>query len=116
MQAWEIVGVAAIGLVLLLLIKVFSLQRQLDEVKLDLEWLRNRPERSGFYPPIAASASSPDASNAEERHDPVAKLQDRLRILVAEGKKIQAIKEYREARGVGLKEAKDYVDSLDRSG
>jgi Ribosomal protein L7/L12 C-terminal domain len=29
------------------------------------------------------------------------------------GKKIQAIKLYREATGVGLKEAKDYVDSLD---
>jgi ribosomal protein L7/L12 len=29
------------------------------------------------------------------------------------GKKILAIKLYREATGVGLKEAKDYVDSLD---
>ena len=28
-------------------------------------------------------------------------------------KKIQAIKIYREATGVGLKEAKDYVDSID---
>jgi Ribosomal protein L7/L12 C-terminal domain len=32
---------------------------------------------------------------------------------VAADKKIQAIKIYREATGVGLKEAKDYVDSLD---
>lgn len=32
---------------------------------------------------------------------------------IAEGKKIHAIKLYREATGVGLKEAKDYVDSLD---
>jgi hypothetical protein len=34
---------------------------------------------------------------------------------VSDGKKIQAIKLYREATGVGLKEAKDYVDSLDPS-
>ena len=32
---------------------------------------------------------------------------------VAADKKIQAIKIYREATGVGLKEAKDYVDSID---
>ncbi|HET9169452.1 MAG TPA: 50S ribosomal protein L7/L12 [Actinospica sp.] len=32
---------------------------------------------------------------------------------LAADKKIQAIKLYREATGVGLKEAKDYVDSLD---
>jgi len=30
------------------------------------------------------------------------------------GKKINAIKIYREATGVGLKEAKDYVDALER--
>jgi hypothetical protein len=32
---------------------------------------------------------------------------------VAADKKIQAIKIYREVTGVGLKEAKDYVDALD---
>ena len=32
---------------------------------------------------------------------------------MSDGKKILAIKLYREATGVGLKEAKDYVDSLD---
>lgn len=32
---------------------------------------------------------------------------------VTDGKKILAIKLYREATGVGLKEAKDYVDALD---
>ena len=32
--------------------------------------------------------------------------------LVREGKKIEAIKLYRESTGVGLKEAKDFVESL----
>ena len=33
--------------------------------------------------------------------------------LVRRGKKIEAIKVYREQTGLGLKEAKDYIDSLD---
>ncbi|MCB2292985.1 ribosomal protein L7/L12 [Clostridium algoriphilum] len=39
-------------------------------------------------------------------------LDDELRNLINEGKKIQAIKEVRKATGLGLKEAKDYVDNL----
>jgi ribosomal protein L7/L12 len=35
-----------------------------------------------------------------------------VRALVARGNKIQAIKRYRELTGLGLKEAKDYVDTL----
>jgi ribosomal protein L7/L12 len=35
-----------------------------------------------------------------------------LRNLVLDGKKIKAIKRYRDLTGIGLKEAKDYVDKL----
>ncbi len=35
-----------------------------------------------------------------------------LRSLLAEGKKIKAIKKYRVVTGLGLKEAKEYVDAL----
>ncbi|MFF4800058.1 ribosomal protein L7/L12 [Streptomyces sp. NPDC001351] len=37
---------------------------------------------------------------------------DEVNALVRDGKKIQAIKVYREATGAGLKEAKDAVDKL----
>ncbi|SRR6266498_3055346 len=37
----------------------------------------------------------------------------RIDALLREGRKIQAIKVYREVTGVGLKEAKDAVDNLD---
>ncbi|SFC76425.1 ribosomal protein L7/L12 [Clostridium uliginosum] len=37
---------------------------------------------------------------------------DELKSLILEGKKIEAIKKYRIATGTGLKEAKEYVDSL----
>ncbi|GLV57408.1 hypothetical protein KDH_42440 [Dictyobacter sp. S3.2.2.5] len=40
---------------------------------------------------------------------------DKLQSLVQAGQKIQAIKYYREMTGVGLKEAKDAVDWLERS-
>ncbi|MBB6624180.1 ribosomal protein L7/L12 [Clostridium gasigenes] len=37
-----------------------------------------------------------------------------LKNLIAEGKRIKAIKKYRIVTGLGLKEAKDYVDSLSK--
>ena len=39
-------------------------------------------------------------------------LKSELSELVMENKKVEAIKRLREATGMGLKEAKDYVDSL----
>lgn len=39
---------------------------------------------------------------------------DELKSLLLEGKKIEAIKKYRIATGLGLKEAKEYVDSLSK--
>ncbi|MCO6008750.1 ribosomal protein L7/L12 [Actinoallomurus purpureus] len=44
-----------------------------------------------------------------------AALQTRVRVLLGEGKPVTAIKEVREATGLGLKEAKQIVDAL-RSG
>ncbi|MDS0525915.1 ribosomal protein L7/L12 [Clostridium sp. SHJSY1] len=43
---------------------------------------------------------------------PEPKVDDEIKDLVSRGKKIPAIKKYREISGVGLKEAKDYVDKL----
>ena len=43
---------------------------------------------------------------------PETSLDENLKELVAHGNKIQAIKELRKYSGLGLKEAKDYVDNL----
>ena len=43
-------------------------------------------------------------------------LRGRVRSLLAEGRKIEAIKVYRRATGAGLKESKDAVESLDLPG
>ena len=37
-----------------------------------------------------------------------------LKQLLLQGKKIEAIKVYREQTGTGLREAKDYIDALER--
>ena len=37
-----------------------------------------------------------------------------IKAFIAEGKKIEAIKRYREITGAGLKEANDYIDKLIR--
>ena len=39
-------------------------------------------------------------------------IQSELRNLIAKGKEIKAIKKYRMVTGVGLKEAKEYVDNM----
>ncbi len=44
--------------------------------------------------------------------DPNQGVDEQIMELVGAGQKIQAIKLYREQTGVGLKEAKDYVESL----
>ena len=47
---------------------------------------------------------------------PAGELGDRLRTLLAQGRKIQAIKELREHTPMGLAEAKDYVENLPAAG
>jgi len=49
---------------------------------------------------------------AKQVEVPIPSLDDELRILIALGKKIPAIKKLSEDTGLGLKEAKDYVDKL----
>jgi len=39
---------------------------------------------------------------------------DELKSLILEGKKVESIKKYRIATGLGLKEAKEYIDSLSK--
>jgi ribosomal protein L7/L12 len=46
--------------------------------------------------------------------DPYKDLHPRVLDALRRGEKIEAIKEYRQATGVGLKEAKEYVDEIER--
>ncbi|WP_051367512.1 ribosomal protein L7/L12 [Hamadaea tsunoensis] len=53
-----------------------------------------------------------DSRKAAAVTPPSADLNERARQLTAQGKKIQAIKEYREATGLGLLDAKEAVERL----
>ena len=50
------------------------------------------------------------------RFDPYGEVPQPVLDALRRGKKIEAIKEYRAATGAGLKEAKDYVEDVQRSG
>jgi hypothetical protein len=47
-------------------------------------------------------------------YDPYKDLPSAVREAVARGNKIEAIKRYREAKAVGLKEAKDFIEEIQR--
>jgi large subunit ribosomal protein L7/L12 len=64
--------------------------------------LRGRRDETPPAPPRFPPGSLPD-------------LEEEVRRLMAERKKIEAIKLYRETTGVGLKEAKEAVEALDRA-
>ena len=112
MDTIDYVAMIALGLSVLLLIRVVSLQSQLNELRHDLQQLGSRSADSTV---IASSRPAAAASTFDEIHaEADAALEERLRSLLAGGKKIQAIKELREAKNMTLKEAKDMVEALDR--
>ncbi|CAM4257354.1 large subunit ribosomal protein L7/L12 [Paenibacillus endophyticus] len=105
--------VASSALILsLLLLKVISLQKQLNEMKLTMDWSNNRADSSAS--PKSSLSSSPSSPNMNHAGS-LSNIDERLRMLTASGKRMQAIKEFRKASGVGLKEAKEYVDHLERA-
>jgi hypothetical protein len=52
----------------------------------------------------------------ELEYDPYQNVPSEVADAIRSGKKIEAIKRYREATGVGLKEAKDFVEEVARRG
>ncbi|WP_226000620.1 ribosomal protein L7/L12 [Paenibacillus sp. BJ-4] len=110
MSTIEYIAMIALILSVILLIKVYSLQSRLNDLKSDVERLENR---SGI-PGTLLSDSFPTVAPHLQHTGASDDINERLIMLIREGKKIQAIKELRTARDLSLKEAKDYVDSLER--
>ncbi|MEK3702929.1 ribosomal protein L7/L12 [Paenibacillus sp. FSL R7-0198] len=111
MEMNTLVWIVLLLLILVLLVRVTSLQRQLNELKSDVERLENGSTvsaRSDFNYTLSPKETSHTSQPAQSDLD------QELLTLIQQGKKIMAIKRLREARGLSLKEAKDYVDSLDR--
>ena len=117
MENTDIIAIAALILALLLMFSVFSLKRRVNELEAQLA-LRDSyagyPGNSGVIGTgRAAGVPTPlFVQNMEIAPD----LERRLHLLLTEGKKIQAIKVIREARNLSLKDAKDYIDHLEKTG
>ncbi|WP_181151074.1 ribosomal protein L7/L12 [Paenibacillus sp. PCH8] len=109
-----IIWIISLLLIFVLLVRVSSLQRQVNEMKRDMERLENGSTvntRSEFN-----STLSPKETPLSHTSQPgQADLDQELLAIVQKGNKIVAIKRLREARGLSLKEAKDYVDALARN-
>jgi large subunit ribosomal protein L7/L12 len=80
--------------------QIAQMSARIADLERKVDWLyRNAGYSSGY---ANAGAPPPDAGGI------TAEVLD----LVREGRKIQAIKIYRDQTGVGLKEAKDVIDGL----
>ncbi|ALP38850.1 hypothetical protein ASL14_24545 [Paenibacillus sp. IHB B 3084] len=110
METMEFIALIALIISVILLIKVYSLQARLNDLKSDVERLENRSGASGISLSGPTATAPPHVLNTEVSED----INERLLMLIREGKKIQAIKELRVAKDLSLKEAKDYVDGLER--
>lgn len=112
MDNTDIIAILALVLVLLLMLSVFSLKKRVTELESQLA------QRDAYGGPAGAGvrmAGIPTplfVQNPEIAPD----LERRLHLLLAEGKKIQAIKVIREARNLSLKDAKDFIDNLEQGG
>jgi hypothetical protein len=95
-ETWWIVGCVVIGVIGLWLV---LRGRRAEVVGGDQKPTRSRPV-------------TPPPSSPQPMTGTLSPLDHHVRKLAAEGKKIEAIKAVREHTGLGLKEAKDYVEAI----
>lgn len=111
-EAFLIAALVAIGVFgmigfvygLIALTKIKRLEAQIRSMRSELRMAQGHPA----LPPVP---QWPQAYRAGTQELP-AEAQYELRTLVDEGRTIEAIKRVRELTGLGLKEAKDYVDRM----
>lgn len=89
MDYLTILGIAVVGLSLWIVSSISQMRSDIKRININLN-------------KIAEQVGVPDI------------ITDELKNLILEGKKVEAIKKYRIATGVGLKEAKEYIDSLSK--
>lgn len=80
-------------------------QKQIDHLR------RQVHELEGLVGTLAERAGVGEAELRSLRNANGAQIPQRCRALVAEGRVIEAIKEYRVQTGAGLKDAKDAIDA-----
>ncbi|KOY66850.1 50S ribosomal protein L7/L12 [Clostridium sporogenes] len=89
MNYLTIFGIAVAGLLLWIVSSISQMRSDITRININLN-------------KIAEQVGVPDT------------ITDELKSLILEGKRVEAIKKYRIATGLGLKEAKEYIDSLSK--
>ncbi|MFD1906393.1 ribosomal protein L7/L12 [Paenibacillus rhizoplanae] len=114
MDTIDLIAILALVLALLLMLSVFSLKKACERARVPIS--AKRCLRRNVLSPASSRAADIPAPLFVQNPELAPDLERRIRLLMAEGKKIQAIKVMREARNLGLKEAKDFVDNLEQGG
>jgi large subunit ribosomal protein L7/L12 len=81
--------------------QIAEMSARIADLERKVEWLYRNAGYSSGYPNAGAAPAAPTGGVSAEVLD-----------MVRQGRKIQAIKIYRDQTGVSLKEAKDVVDGL----
>lgn len=111
----EILAILALLVSVLLLLRVVTLQAKVNELRDDLDRISrkvNFPTASGYK--AAAPSPSPSPVSSDLPTDQQLYVDERVRQLLNQGKKIQAIKEVRDQLKLSLKDGKDYVEAIER--
>ncbi|WP_342435591.1 hypothetical protein NSS79_18260 [Paenibacillus sp. FSL L8-0436] len=111
MENTDWISLAALVLTLLLMLRVISLNKRVNELQSQLERIDSRSAMDGGFIKTGIAAPTPQFV---QNMDLMPDLENRLRLLLAEGKKIQAIKVLREARDLSLMDAKNYIDDMEQ--
>ncbi|MDZ4720072.1 MAG: ribosomal protein L7/L12 [Roseiflexaceae bacterium] len=88
--------------------KIEAIKRVRQHTSMGLKEAKDYVEalEAGQAPTLPASPLAPSPGISDDLHD-------QIRALLAKNQKIEAIKLVRQHTGMGLKEAKDYVEALD---
>jgi large subunit ribosomal protein L7/L12 len=116
MENTDIIAILALILALLLMLSVFRLKKRVTELESQLAQRDAYGEPAGNIGAAAGRTASIPTPLFVQNPEIAPDLERRLHLLLAEGKKIQAIKVIREARNLSLKDAKDFIDNLEQGG
>ncbi|WP_239619109.1 ribosomal protein L7/L12 [Cohnella mopanensis] len=109
MERAEIVALISLLVSILLIVKLIRMQASINELRYDVARLEGRPEA---YSLSKQAAEAPVYANPQYPLELAPELEQRLQLLLASGKKVEAIKQLKDATGLSLKAAKDYVDAM----
>ena len=109
MERAEIWALISLLVSIFLILKLIVMQARINELRYDVARLEGRPE---VYPLSKQAADVSVYVKPLYATELAPELEQRLKLLLAGGKKIEAIKALRDATGLSLKAAKDYVDAM----